>query len=92
MASKVSSLLFQSGKCLLRNKLQSSVQIKILSRCIQVYSETGAVAAKPEQIRFPVLKSLATVFPFLYLGATLSKNGAAWLEENDIFVPDEDDD
>ena len=28
----------------------------------------------------------------LYLGATISQRMAAFLEENDLFVPDEDDD
>ncbi|CAL1285641.1 unnamed protein product [Larinioides sclopetarius] len=41
---------------------------------------------------FGVVRALLTVLPGLYLGATVSKEGAAFLEENDIFVPDEDDD
>lgn len=28
----------------------------------------------------------------LYLGATISQKMAAFLEENDLFVPDDDDD
>ena len=57
-----------------------------------VYSETGAVLERPEQIRFGLLKVLLFVVPFVYLGAALSKTGAAFLEENDIFVPEDEDD
>jgi len=57
-----------------------------------VYSETGAVLDRPEQVRFGLLKVLLVVVPFVYLGATMSKSGAAFLEENDIFVPAEEDD
>ncbi|XP_055950380.1 essential MCU regulator, mitochondrial-like [Argiope bruennichi] len=57
-----------------------------------VTSETGAVLPKPEKMPFGPVRVLLTVLPGLYLGATISKEGAAFLEENDIFVPDEDDD
>ena len=57
-----------------------------------VTTETGAILEKPDQVRFGLIKTVLVVFPFLYAGATLSKNGAAFLEENDIFVPDDDDD
>lgn len=47
---------------------------------------------EPEKTNFAVLRSILAVLPGLYIGATISKEGAAFLEENDIFVPDEDDD
>ncbi|GBM30526.1 hypothetical protein AVEN_264985-1 [Araneus ventricosus] len=57
-----------------------------------VTSETGAVLPKPQKMPFGLVRVLLTVLPGLYLGATISKEAAAFLEENDIFVPDEDDD
>jgi hypothetical protein len=57
-----------------------------------IYTSSGGFMHKPDQTRFALIKVMAVVFPFLYAGATLSKNGAAFLEENDIFVPDDDDD
>ena len=57
-----------------------------------VYTETGAILGEPEKVSFGVVMILAMVLPFLYVGATISKSGAAFLEENDIFVPDDDDD
>lgn len=57
-----------------------------------VYTETGGVLEKPPQVRFGVIKVMAVALPFIYIGGTLSMMGAAFLEENDIFVPQEDDD
>ena len=70
------------------SKKFTNSSIKYLS----VYTESGGISKKPTQVKFGLIKAFATVFPFLYLGATISKNGAAFLEENDIFVPDDDDD
>ena len=66
--------------------------MNISKRSECVYTGTGAILPKPEQIKFPVVKAMAVAFPFLYTGMMLSKNAAAFLEENDIFVPDDDDD
>ncbi|KAA3677659.1 uncharacterized protein DEA37_0002237 [Paragonimus westermani] len=41
---------------------------------------------------FGVLRSLAMSIPFICLGAFVSREGAALLEELDIFVPDDEDD
>jgi len=53
---------------------------------------TGAFREHPPQTPLGLLKVVLTVIPGLYIGAALSRMGAAWLEENDIFVPDDDDD
>lgn len=58
----------------------------------RVTTDTGAFFPQPKKIPFGIVRVLLTVLPGLYLGATISKEGAAFLEENDIFVPDEDDD
>lgn len=58
----------------------------------RVTTDTGAFLPEPKKTPFGLLRVLLTVLPGLYLGATISKEGAAFLEENDIFVPDEDDD
>ncbi|GAB1608055.1 hypothetical protein Ahia01_001089600 [Argonauta hians] len=57
-----------------------------------VTTTTGAMLNKPVVTKFGMIKIMSTVVPFLYLGATVSRKGAAFLEENDIFVPDDDDD
>ena len=53
---------------------------------------TGAVRAEPRRSRLAVLGALLTVIPGLLLGASISKNFASFLEENDLFVPADDDD
>lgn len=35
---------------------------------------------------------MITVVPFLWGGAILSREFAAWLEEHELFVPEDDDD
>uniref|UniRef100_A0A0L8FW51 Essential MCU regulator, mitochondrial n=1 Tax=Octopus bimaculoides TaxID=37653 RepID=A0A0L8FW51_OCTBM len=57
-----------------------------------VTTTTGAMLNKPPVTKFSMIKIMSTVVPFLYLGASVSRKGAAFLEENDIFVPDDDDD
>lgn len=76
---------------LLKERLSSSGGLYVPSRKA-VCTDTGAMLHKPETTRFAIVKAMSTVVPFLYLGATVSKKGAAFLEENDIFVPDDDDD
>jgi len=57
-----------------------------------VYKESGALLERPDQVRFGLIKVLVIVIPLIYLGGTISKSGAAFLEENEIFVPEDDDD
>lgn len=57
-----------------------------------VTTETGAFLPKPEVQRLGLAKVLACAIPGIYIGATVAREGAAFLEENDIFVPDDDDD
>ena len=73
-------------------KINNSGFHKPFTRNMSVYTETGGINPKPSQVNFALPKVVLVTFPFLYLGASLSKSGAAFLEENDIFVPDDDDD
>jgi len=57
-----------------------------------VTNETGAFLPKPEVQRLGIMKVFACAIPGIYIGATVAREGAAFLEENDIFVPDDDDD
>ena len=89
MASTVPKL-----RCLAVKTVQASRQGLQLNhkRPMSVYTEAGAILPKPTQTSMSGIKLSLMVFPFMYAGATLSKSGAAFLEENDIFVPDDDDD
>ncbi|VDL95465.1 unnamed protein product [Schistocephalus solidus] len=52
---------------------------------------SGALHARPIFEKYGVLKSLTVALPFICIGAMISMNGAAFLEEHDIFVPEDDD-
>ena len=54
-------------------------------------TSTGAILSKPEKKSFGLVKVTCVVIPFLYVGGVISREGAAWLEENDIFSPEDDD-
>ncbi|TPP62986.1 hypothetical protein FGIG_06340 [Fasciola gigantica] len=56
------------------------------------YKLSGAIKQRPELMSFAVARSLAMSIPFICFGAYLSREGAAILEEMDIFVPEDDDD
>lgn len=66
---------------------QGSSFIRQASTC----TSTGAILSKPEKKRFGLVKVTCIVIPFLYVGGMISREGAAWLEENDIFSPEDDD-
>lgn len=59
------------------------------TRCMTMESRT--VPAKPESKSFGLAKVVLLSIPFMYVGAVMSREGAAWLEENDIFSPEDDD-
>ena len=80
---RVSSNLFRGPR--------SQLVPKTLQEANGVYAESGAVLPLPPKTRFAKLKVLAVTIPGLYLGAVLSKSAAEYMEENDIFVPADDD-
>lgn len=57
-----------------------------------VCKETGALLPKPGKTPFGLTKVALVVTPFLTLGTILGREGASFLEESEIFVPDDDDD
>ncbi|XP_022665272.1 essential MCU regulator, mitochondrial-like [Varroa jacobsoni] len=57
-----------------------------------VATRTGAYRPAPDLMSFPLTKVFLVVIPGVTIGASISKYGAAFLEEHDIFVPSDDDD
>jgi essential MCU regulator, mitochondrial len=43
-------------------------------------------------VNFGLVGILCTIIPGLFIGAAISKNMANFLEENELFVPSEEDD
>ncbi|KAH8299652.1 hypothetical protein KR044_004287 [Drosophila immigrans] len=56
------------------------------------YFRSGALKPKPLEMPFGWFAIICAVIPGLFVGATISKNVANFLEENDLFVPSDDDD
>ena len=59
-----------------------------------VTTETGSILPKPHRPYKNVGAAMVTVWapPFIYCGAMVAKYFASWMEEMNIFVPDDDDD
>lgn len=62
----------------------------VIKRTISNYP-SSVYLEKPQIDRLGAVKALVIAVTFTYFGALLSKKGAAFLEENDIFVPEDDD-
>ena len=75
------------------NKLKKSEHyFKEYHQTNEVYHPSGAVKEIPQWYKLGILKLIATFTAFLMVGAQISKYGTKFLEENDIFKPEEDDD
>lgn len=53
---------------------------------------SGAILPEPERTPFGLLSVVTAVITGLFIGATLSKWMANFLEEKELFVPSDDDD
>ncbi|XP_034476406.1 essential MCU regulator, mitochondrial [Drosophila innubila] len=67
-------------------------EINAIRRMSGVHFRSGALKPKPGEMPFGLFAILCAVIPGLFVGATISKNVANFLEENDLFVPADDDD
>ncbi|XP_061391484.1 essential MCU regulator, mitochondrial [Musca vetustissima] len=78
----------------------SPVMRQLLGRAISettqrrqsTHFRSGALKPKPEETPFGMVGVLCSVLPGLFIGAAISKSVANFLEENDLFVPEDDDD
>lgn len=58
----------------------------------KTHYRTGAIKPMPKVLPFGVVGLFASVLPGLFIGAAISKSVANFLEENELFVPSDDDD
>lgn len=72
--------------------LTSTLSIRQTQIRYKVKYRTGAFKPMPAVNTFGVFGILCSVIPGLFIGAAISKSVANFLEENDLFVPSEDDD
>lgn len=85
-------------KCVIFNRLAVSGS-SVSASCIrqtQIRNKTryrtGAFKPAPAVNSFGIFGILCSVVPGLFIGAAISKSVANFLEENDLFVPSDDDD
>lgn len=69
----------------------TSFTIKLQQR-FKTHSRNGTVLPMPKVLPFGFIGVLCSVIPGLFIGAAISKSIANFLEENDLFVPSDDDD
>ncbi|KAH9494434.1 Essential MCU regulator, mitochondrial [Bulinus truncatus] len=84
LASQTHKLILDANRLCTANRITSKRTI--------VKNDNGALLPRPTQVRFGLIKVALTITPFLLGGARLSQEFAAWLEEHELFVPDDDDD
>ncbi|CAG0921888.1 unnamed protein product [Notodromas monacha] len=85
------------GGVVRRHLVPSSVTMRcwplsIVPRRTAVLTPEGAYHPEPKKVRFGLAAVFLTVIPGLFLGAMISKTLASFLEEQDLFVPSDDDD
>ena len=61
-------------------------------RRTEVTTPSGGIVREPERVSFGLFYVGLTIVVGLIIGATISKNMANFLEENEIFAPADDDD
>lgn len=57
-----------------------------------VYSETGSMSDIPKWYPLGILKIVANIVFFIFVGSLISKKCVSLLEEYDIFKPEDDED
>lgn len=63
-----------------------------LTRRSAITAATGTIAPKPERESFGLIKVCLSVIPGILVGALISRSMANFLEENELFVPSDDED
>jgi len=89
---QMSLLALRKGEKSMLDVMKTKTTMTAQTARTVVTTETGAFLPKPEVQRLGIVKVFACAIPGIYIGATVAREGAAFLEENDIFVPDDDDD
>ena len=68
--------------------------LRAVPRRTTVTTESGSILPRPERPYRSVGPVMVAIWapPFIYGGAMIAKFFASWMEEMNIFVPDDDDD
>lgn len=79
-------------KSIALNQLVGRPSVRLTQIRHKTHYRTGAFKPPPKVSNFGLFGILCSVIPGLFIGAAISKNVANFLEENDLFVPSDDDD
>lgn len=77
-------------RCANRLKVISGISVNAMRQ--KTYYRSGAIRPMPKILPFGMVSVVCSVIPGLFIGAAISKSVANFLEENDLFVPSDDDD
>ncbi|XP_063972825.1 essential MCU regulator, mitochondrial [Diachasmimorpha longicaudata] len=77
---------------LLRAKTTLHQLNAVTAKRTAITTRSGAILPEPKREPFGLFRVIVGVVVGVMIGATLSKNVANFLEENDLFVPSDDDD
>ncbi|CAD7089540.1 unnamed protein product [Hermetia illucens] len=75
-----------------RPLLEGSFNGAAVGRRLKTHYRSGALKNVPPRKPFGIVGVICAVVPGLFIGAAISKSVANFLEENDLFVPSDDDD
>lgn len=66
--------------------------VQLMVQRNKTHHRSGAIRPMPKVLPFGFVGLVCSVVPGLFIGAAISKSVANFLEENDLFVPSDDDD
>lgn len=83
-------------KCIALQRLAATIvgpnSIRLQQIRYKTHYRTGAFKPMPAVSSFGIFGIVCSVVPGVFIGAAISKSVANFLEENDLFVPSDDDD
>lgn len=85
----VITLLRMNANNIIRNAITHPTSAAVRYK---TFYRNGAIRAMPKVLPFGFFGLLGSVLPGLFIGAAISKSVANFLEENELFVPSDDDD
>lgn len=74
------------------NIIRNAINVSTTTVRHKTFYRTGAIRPMPKVLPFGFLGLIGSVVPGLFIGAAISKSVANFLEENELFVPSDDDD
>lgn len=71
---------------------RAPISHQYITKRYRTHHRDGTLRPMPRVQQFGLVGILCSVVPGLFIGAAISKSVANFLEENDLFVPSDDDD